>query len=232
MMYLSRNPGCISIVGAIPPTDAHSHHALQLSVALGAAIQLDEVLVRSVLVDADTPHLLNASDCITLLIDAESHWARALRESYLLDATICTNLPITATRASTWAELAMQLVPNVCTGRHLDARIAATLLWFDEMQRENRWLEVSLEGARKRACLSESRFLHVFKDETGIAWRPALAWRRAIVALEYAQAGESLTTAAQMAGYSDSAHLSRQFKATFGLSPSLVLKNSRFIQSP
>lgn len=232
MMTLRHNPGCISIVGAIPPTNVHTHHALQLSIALEAPIHLDDVPVRSVLLDADTPHRLCASDCITLLIDAESHCARALRENYLRDVSCCIDLPVSAKRDSPWDEIARQLVPDACTGRHLDPRIAATLLWFDEMQREKRWLEVSLEAARRRACLSESRFLHVFKDETGIAWRPALAWRRAIVALEYAESGESLTTAAQMAGYSDSAHLSRQFKATFGLSPSLVLKNSRFIQSP
>ncbi|WP_323744743.1 helix-turn-helix domain-containing protein [Pseudoalteromonas sp. PPB1] len=66
--------------------------------------------------------------------------------------------------------------------------------------------------------LSESRFLHIFKDQVGIAWRPFLLWRRLICALQALVKGKSATDAAYIAGFSDSAHLSRTFRSTFGMS--------------
>nr|WP_275446741.1 AraC family transcriptional regulator [Pseudoalteromonas sp. McH1-42] len=66
--------------------------------------------------------------------------------------------------------------------------------------------------------LSESRFLHIFKDQVGIAWRPFLLWRRLICALQTLLKGMSATEAAYVAGFSDSAHLSRTFRSTFGMS--------------
>ncbi|MCW8345941.1 helix-turn-helix transcriptional regulator [Vibrio sp. ZSDZ65] len=66
-------------------------------------------------------------------------------------------------------------------------------------------------------ALSESRFLHLFRQEVGIPWRPYLLWCRMICAVEAVLAGQSATEAAYMAGFSDSAHLSRTFRHTFGM---------------
>jgi AraC-like DNA-binding protein len=66
--------------------------------------------------------------------------------------------------------------------------------------------------------LSESRFLHLFKDTMQIPWRPYLLWRRLICAVQTLQQGKTATEAAYIAGFSDSAHLSRTFKKQFGLS--------------
>ena len=44
-----------------------------------------------------------------------------------------------------------------------------------------------------------------------------MLWRRLIRALEVYAGGQSLTEAAHMAGFSDSAHFSRVFKRFFGL---------------
>ncbi|USD29339.1 AraC family transcriptional regulator [Pseudoalteromonas sp. SCSIO 43201] len=66
--------------------------------------------------------------------------------------------------------------------------------------------------------LCESRFLHLFKAQIGIAWRPFLLWRRLNCALQALIKGCSATDAAYIAGFSDGAHLSRTFRATFGMS--------------
>ena len=67
-------------------------------------------------------------------------------------------------------------------------------------------------------ALSESRFLHLFREELGIAWRPYLLWRRMTCALQAIINNTSATDAAHLAGFSDSAHLSRTFRKTFGMS--------------
>ena len=66
--------------------------------------------------------------------------------------------------------------------------------------------------------LSESRFLHLFRSQVGVAWRPYLRWRRLTCTSHALVQGMSATDAAYTAGFSDLAHLSRTFQAMFGLS--------------
>ncbi len=66
--------------------------------------------------------------------------------------------------------------------------------------------------------LSQSRFLHLFSEKMGITWRPYLLWHRMICAINAMLKGTSATDAAHMAGFSDSAHLSRTFRSLFGMS--------------
>ena len=71
--------------------------------------------------------------------------------------------------------------------------------------------------------LSESRMQHVFKDQVGIPIRRYVLWMRLRNVLELALAGSSLTTAAHASGFSDLAHFTRTFRATFGIKPSALL---------
>jgi AraC-like DNA-binding protein len=68
-----------------------------------------------------------------------------------------------------------------------------------------------------KLALSESRFLHLFSEELGISWRPYLLWRRIICAVQAIINNSSATDAAHLAGFSDSAHLSRTFRKNFGM---------------
>lgn len=85
-----------------------------------------------------------------------------------------------------------------------------------------------------KLALSESRFLHLFSQEMGIPWRPYLLWCRMICAVRAVLNGHSATDAAHLAGFSDSAHLSRTFRKTFGMTMSqqrlFFAKVSQFIQ--
>nr|WP_246849462.1 helix-turn-helix transcriptional regulator [Rubellimicrobium arenae] len=67
------------------------------------------------------------------------------------------------------------------------------------------------------ACLSESRFSHLFAEETGLPFRSWVLWRRMMRAMQARGAGASLTDAAHLAGFSDSAHFSRTFMRMFGV---------------
>lgn len=82
----------------------------------------------------------------------------------------------------------------------------------------------------KQVNLSESRLLHLFKDEMGVPFRKYVLWQKVKRASALFESGKNLTTIAHEAGFSDSAHLSNFFKSTFGISPSSILSHSRFIQ--
>jgi AraC-like DNA-binding protein len=65
----------------------------------------------------------------------------------------------------------------------------------------------------------------------GIPLRRYLLWLRLIKGIKVALEGVSLTSAAHKVGFSDSAHFSRTFKEMFGLTPSELFKNSKFVQA-
>lgn len=98
----------------------------------------------------------------------------------------------------------------------------------------------STEGKRCTAAeaanvigLSESRMLHRFTEYTGIPFRRYLLWLRLRDAIDCITVGMNFTDAAHEAGFSDSAHLSRTFSDTFGMTLLTVFKSSqvsRFIQ--
>lgn len=80
------------------------------------------------------------------------------------------------------------------------------------------------------AFLSESRLMHLFKQEMGIPIRNYILWYRLKLAFQSIHNGSNLTKAAYEAGFADSAHLSRTCVKTFGLPPGSILKNSRIVQ--
>jgi AraC-like DNA-binding protein len=90
---------------------------------------------------------------------------------------------------------------------------------------------ISLPLAAGAAGLSPSRARHVFVEQTGLPFKTYVLWLRIQRAVEIFAAGASLTEAAHEAGFSDSAHLSRTFRRTFGLPAAALRINSRFIQA-
>ncbi|WP_349351636.1 AraC family transcriptional regulator [Flagellimonas sp. MMG031] len=90
--------------------------------------------------------------------------------------------------------------------------------------------EITTQQLMKVAHLSESRLIHLFKEIKGLPIRNFILWYRLQIVLELILNGESLTTAAYEAGFSDQAHLTRTFTKMIGVPPSLLTKNSKFIQ--
>lgn len=74
------------------------------------------------------------------------------------------------------------------------------------------------------AGLSASRFLHLFKAETGVPLRRYRLWNRMGAAVAAFRDGQSLTEAAHAAGFASSAHFSTAFRDMFGMMPSELLR--------
>ena len=83
---------------------------------------------------------------------------------------------------------------------------------------------ITLAAVAKAMHLSPSRLAHRFRAATGLPLRRYILWCRLRAAAEAAMRGASLTEAAHGAGFADSAHLSRTFRAMFGVTPSLLFK--------
>jgi len=88
-----------------------------------------------------------------------------------------------------------------------------------------------LSAVAATAALSSSRFSHRFANEVGIPFRRFVLWARIRRAVDEIARGSNLTVAAMAAGFSDAAHLTRNFHDTFGLSPSMLFSGMQITGS-
>jgi AraC-like DNA-binding protein len=75
--------------------------------------------------------------------------------------------------------------------------------------------------------LSPSRFLHLFKEQTGVSFRAFRAWKRARHLLHFVNEEINLAHLAQDIGYPDSTHFSHSIRHFYGLQPRAIFSGSR-----
>jgi len=85
----------------------------------------------------------------------------------------------------------------------------------------------SAEQCAASVTLSFSRFLHLFKQETGLTFRAFRPWKRARSLLRHVRQSATLTDIALDTGYPDSTHFSHSIRQVYGLRPSDILAGSR-----
>ncbi|SMD32651.1 AraC-type DNA-binding protein [Reichenbachiella faecimaris] len=111
------------------------------------------------------------------------------------------------------------------TKHQMDKRVLATLQYLDRHTRE----VIPLSEMASEMCLSESRFQHLFKEETGLSYRRMQLWKRLLASFDLIRTTKTLTELAHQSGFSDSSHYSKTFKESFGFSPSDVFANSHLV---
>src|SRR5262249_36119891 len=79
--------------------------------------------------------------------------------------------------------------------------------------------QLSAKHLAQIAQLSPSRFLHVFTESLGIPLRPYIRRLRVQGAMGALAAGNGIADAAQIAGFSAAAHLTRTLRRTLGQTP-------------
>ncbi len=107
--------------------------------------------------------------------------------------------------------------------RSLDPRVVAAIAQIGRFCGE----PVTAASCAAEAGLSSSRFLHLFKQETGISFRAFRAWKRARHLLHFANQDLNLAHLAQDIGYPDSTHFSHSIRRFYGLKPRAIFSGSR-----
>ena len=107
--------------------------------------------------------------------------------------------------------------------RRLDLRVARSIVQIGNFSGE----PVTAASCAAEAGLSPSRFLHLFKEETGISFRSFRAWKRARHLLHFANQDINLAHLAQDIGYPDSTHFSHSIRRFYGLMPRAIFSGSR-----
>jgi AraC-like DNA-binding protein len=81
----------------------------------------------------------------------------------------------------------------------------------------------SLEELADLCFLSPSRFLHLFKEKTGLNFRRYQLWNKIVKSLPHLTKN-SITDTAYTFGFTDSSHYTRTFKETFGVNPKFIFQ--------
>ncbi|MEV6769163.1 AraC family transcriptional regulator [Nocardia sp. NPDC051030] len=118
--------------------------------------------------------------------------------------------------ARQWIDCAAPAFPHAS-----DPRVADATRWI----RDDPGGAFTARELAARVGLSESRFLHLFRQDAGTSLRRYRLWVRLMHAAALLEAGKSLTTVAVEAGFASPSHLSDRFRTTFGLSATRLLEN-------
>lgn len=221
-----------------PKTDVHSHHAVQVTLALTGRVHFDGEAERAsgvaIAIAPDSPHAFEGTGLVAhLFVASDGQIGRELVRG------LFSNGPIASIPSGRLGDLPAQLRATFEDPRHTDddlralgrsliarlagglvdaaapdPRIAKMIAWVTAQLDQT----VSLRDVAKLIYLSTGRTRHLFVQQTGLPFRTYLLWLRLMRAVELFVGGASLTEAAHGAGFADSAHLSRTFRRMFGIS--------------
>ncbi|HWO13469.1 MAG TPA: helix-turn-helix domain-containing protein, partial [Polyangiaceae bacterium] len=188
---------------------------------------------REVYVEAGCRHELDCGDArvLVLYLAPGKLDARQFRARWALPSGELLSLPPQhAGREQALALAAGQLPLDLLTtgiDRWLGGPAPAALCDDARSDSLARQLLVEPESQAPRVTpalpeLSPSRQRHVFHEHTGISLRALRRWQRMRAVGRRLAAGSNLTRAAHALDFTDSAHLSRDFRASFGLPPSRI----------
>jgi len=242
--FVTWDGGCLMIGRAMGIIPVHAHYAIQIAFGSEPGIRFrsserdDWTEYRGAIIPSRQPHSMDATVVpfnVVIFIEPETREGRALSEIYLRDGI--ARLPDDKLAAvvpqlfAAWQQhrteqavtAAAHRVVHALTGGVepavvSDERILRAISYI------KRHLDASLtlEEVAGEAYLSPSRFRHLFVEETGMALRPYILWRRFLRVCELLAGGESLSTAAHRAGFADAAHLTRTSRRMFGFPPSAL----------
>jgi AraC-like DNA-binding protein len=112
------------------------------------------------------------------------------------------------------------LRPGLAPTRRFDARVTTVL----DAIRESDDLRMSLDKAAGMACLSPTRFAHLFRDQVGLPFSRYMLWRKLTRAMVAIASERTIAAAAHAADFADAAHLTRTFYQMVGMAPSALMR--------
>lgn len=209
-------PGLLAFTGRIGSADAHAHACLQLLIPATGTVRLtdahggEETVTGAAIIPAGVAHRVHTdgeASGLAAYIEADSPAGRA--------ATAKLRATGVLTAARTWTTAAGRTGPPPPPGRRgawnpvLDDAVRTALATPGGPP--------PLTGLAAAVSISPGRLGRLFAGHMGLSYPVWRRWIRLQLAMSAARAGENLTRSAHLAGFADSAHLSRTVRAMFGI---------------
>ena len=240
--FVSWTGGCLFVGDSVAVIPEHAHYSIQIAFGQqrGIRFQTNEGWKQygGAIIPSRQPHAMDATRVgmsAVVMVEPETLEGRTLTKRYLQNGFAAMPEDILASHApaifeawgavdSTTAlrdaceRLLRALTVDVERAVVVDERISRAISFINA----NLDAPLTLERVASEACLSPSRFRHVFVETTGMALRPYILWRRFVYVWELLSTGATLSTAAHAAGFADAAHLTRTSRSMFGFPPSAL----------
>ncbi len=240
--YIGRNWWLFA--GIFQHNALHRHYAIQISIATNKCIIIsdgknNEQYYESCIIRNNEPHRLACNEPhITLLINPTSPAGHYLNQlfsnlhiasfSHPIAHDIKNRLNNFISGSISFETLAgiiknlLEQADCLCMEENHfgDMRIKKAILYLESHYER----VIPLAEAADQVHLSPTRFLHLFKQTTGITYRRFLLWNKLSKSFHYLKE-HGVTLTAHEFGFTDGAHYSRTFKENFGFSPAFVLKS-------
>jgi AraC family transcriptional regulator len=238
--------GWVYYDGPVGHTQFHQHYAVQVCFPFSGPLHVETSensrSVEDVLViGSNVSHRLSTPNATAKLLYIEPNLIGQNTEKLTVDEVEALDIPASRLKAIEQTldhypklvqadfglSLARLIWPEEAarTGfTVIDPRIQKSLADIDAAED----LNISLSQIVDSSGLSASRFRHLFSAQIGMPFKSYLLWIKLQRAFQSLATDSSLTRAAHIAGFSDSSHLSRTFKRTFGLTPADLNKNAHF----
>ncbi|MFI7133666.1 helix-turn-helix domain-containing protein [Nonomuraea sp. NPDC050153] len=239
----STAPGLLAFTGAIGSAEPHAHAAVQVLLVLEGEVILtdrhgDQRRADAAIIPAGIRHELRAApgthgllayvDRAGVAVRAAS--ARVVAEGDPAATTTWVGAvrPLIAAKASRLQPDPAGL-PVLCSGLAENGASAAAPALPASLSRALQMIPQLMDGQlllgefAARVGVSASRLGHLFAEHLHLPYPAWRRWARLLHAIEAVRGGATLTEAAHGAGFADSAHLTRTFRAMFGLTPSQAM---------
>jgi AraC-like DNA-binding protein len=226
--------------GVVP---SHAHHAIQIVIALDGCVAVcgkDDGWLesRGLVVRPDAEHSFDCNGALGVMVfvDPESSEGTWLSASLRQDITTVpgTRLDSIVPELRTFAEQPDEtddvaalvrrcvhgLRPGLAPERRIDSRVTTVV----DAIRESDDLRMSLDKAADMACLSPTRFAHLFRDQVGLPFSRYMLWRKLTRAMVAIASERTIAAAAHAADFADAAHLTRTFYQMVGMAPSALMR--------
>lgn len=229
---LALGPNWLLYTGAVGPTAEHRHHAVQViagAAPLTVTIRSAPVTAALIIIPPDVPHQIigGSPNASVLFVDADTPAADPAPGSARRSAPVLVSDPACLAYAEA-AHIADSMLSAIgarpSARRAVSAEVTAAIRLLDDE------LTTSAAVLAGHVGLSPSELSRRFSREIGIPLRSYRRWRRLVLAIDALAGGTNLTDAAYAAGFSDSAHLTRTFRAMIGIAPSELTGTSRWLE--
>lgn len=170
------------------------------------------------LIDPDDPlfcylyPLLDGRSCVSLAADAIQHLKPRLAGIFRGDYAC-------ADARQLMVEVLAQLCPQPLQCLPWDERVQAANAFMRACLPER---VPSIPDVAAEVGLSESRFMHLFREQMGLPVRQYLLWLRIRHAMRYWAQGRALSEIALAAGFYDQAHFTRTIRRMTDYAPSMI----------
>ena len=186
--------GCLLIGRALNVTPMHAHHAIQIGSGAerGIRFRTDErsewTEYDAAIIPSRQPHTMDATRVLSnaiIFVEPESHEGRALAERYLGSGIASLDeepfRSAAATLFSTWrgcenaaatASAARETIDALAQGATSSAVSDERILRAVAYIKSHLDRPLTLEQVADEACLSPSRFRHLFVEQTGLRCVP------------------------------------------------------------